>query len=107
MATALDPRFKDLKCLPKAEREPVWVKLSVLVREGEPALQPREEEEDEGEEEDPGPPKKKLLIAVSDSESDEEPPVDNVVQRYRVGNCAENIKIHSLILKTCICVWTL
>ncbi len=27
IATALDPRFKDLKCLPKNERTEVWTKV--------------------------------------------------------------------------------
>ena len=78
MATALDPRFKDLKCLPRAERESVWAKLSELVKEEEPALQPLREE-------NPEPPKKKtaLLLMGSDSESDEGTPEDNTVERYK------------------------
>ncbi|XP_074549889.1 E3 SUMO-protein ligase ZBED1-like [Halichoeres trimaculatus] len=74
VATALDPRFKDLKSLPKAEREPVWAKLRELVK-GE-----------ESSEENPEPPKKKtaLLLMPSESESDEETPVDNTVERYKV-----------------------
>lgn len=62
MATALDPRFKDLKWLPRAEREPVWAKLSELVKGEEPALQPLGEE---------NPEKTALLLIGSDSESDE------------------------------------
>ncbi|KAF1384029.1 hypothetical protein PFLUV_G00137990 [Perca fluviatilis] len=79
VATALDPRFKDLKCLPRAEREPVWAKLSELVKREEPALQPLGEK-------NPEPPKKKtaLLLMGSDSESDEETPEDNTVERYKV-----------------------
>ncbi|KAJ7995639.1 hypothetical protein DPEC_G00246670 [Dallia pectoralis] len=69
VATALDPRLKDIKCLPRAEREPVWAKLRELVKGEEPALQPLGEES-------PEPPKKKtaLLLMGSDSESDEETP---------------------------------
>ncbi len=76
VATALDPRFKDLKCLPRAEREPVWANLSELVKGEEPALQPLGEK-------NPEPPKKKtaLLLIGSDSESDEETPEDNTVER--------------------------
>ncbi|KAL2102124.1 hypothetical protein ACEWY4_001292 [Coilia grayii] len=79
MATALDPRFKDLKCLPRADREPVCAKLSELVKGEEPALQPLREE-------NPEPPKKKiaLLLMGSESESDEETPEDNTVERYKV-----------------------
>lgn len=44
VSTALDPRFKDLKCLPTAEREPVWAKLSELVKGEESAQQPSIEE---------------------------------------------------------------
>ncbi|XP_055065255.2 E3 SUMO-protein ligase ZBED1-like [Misgurnus anguillicaudatus] len=79
VATALDPRFKDLKCLPRAEREPVWAKLSELLKEEEPALQTLREE-------NPEPPKKKtaLLLIGSDSESDEEKPEDSTVERYKV-----------------------
>ena len=79
LATALDPWFKDLKCLPRAEREPVWAKLSEMVRREESALQlPREENLE--------PPKKKtaLLLMGSESESEEETPVDNAVERYKV-----------------------
>uniref|UniRef100_A0A1A8J0N4 Uncharacterized protein n=1 Tax=Nothobranchius kuhntae TaxID=321403 RepID=A0A1A8J0N4_NOTKU len=61
VATALDPRFKDLKCLPRAERELVWVKLRELVKGQEPTLKPLREE-------NPEPPKKKraLLLMGSD-----------------------------------------
>lgn len=65
--------------MPRAEREPVWAKLSELVKGEEPALQPLGEE-------NPEPPKKKtaLLLIGSDSESDEETPEDNTVERYKV-----------------------
>ena len=68
VATALDPRFKDLRCLPRAEREEVWHKISEMLKDREPASQPSGEEmEDE-------PPKKKmtLLLMGSESESDDE-----------------------------------
>ena len=33
IATALDPRFKDLKCIPRAERTRVWASVTNLVKE--------------------------------------------------------------------------
>ncbi|KAK0133861.1 hypothetical protein N1851_030604 [Merluccius polli] len=43
VATALDPRFKDLRCLPRAEREEVWRKLSEMLKDREPASPPSTE----------------------------------------------------------------
>ncbi|KAJ8006715.1 hypothetical protein DPEC_G00110090 [Dallia pectoralis] len=77
VATALEPRFKDIKCLPRAEREPVWAKLRELVKGEEPALQPLREES-------PEPPKKKTALLLMGSDSDEETPEDNTVERYKV-----------------------
>ncbi|KAJ8404742.1 hypothetical protein AAFF_G00336050 [Aldrovandia affinis] len=81
VATALDPRFKDLKCLPRAEREEVWRTLSEMLKDGKPASQPSREEME------PEPPKKKkmaLLLMGSESESEDEAPSDNTQDRYRV-----------------------
>ncbi|XP_030613050.1 zinc finger BED domain-containing protein 4-like [Archocentrus centrarchus] len=62
MATVLDPRFKDLKCLPREEREGVWKKLEELLQDG--SIKATSEPTDE-------PPKKKgLLCFSSDSDSD-------------------------------------
>lgn len=33
MATVLDPRFKDLKCLARGEREEVWTSLEALLQQ--------------------------------------------------------------------------
>ncbi|KAI9541417.1 hypothetical protein NQZ68_029785 [Dissostichus eleginoides] len=65
LATALDPRFKDLKGLPRTKRGEVWLKLSEMLKDSQPAQQP---------EPLPEPPKKRraLLLMGSDSESDEE-----------------------------------
>ncbi|KAL2099535.1 hypothetical protein ACEWY4_003929 [Coilia grayii] len=76
IATALDPRFKDLKCLPRAERSEVWasVREHVVVAE-----KPVEEKTSE-------PPKKKLTLLANSSESDseqEDDSIENNVRRYR------------------------
>ncbi|KAL2078815.1 hypothetical protein ACEWY4_026500 [Coilia grayii] len=75
MATALDPRFKDLKCLPRSEREAVWKSVKE-----ESAQQPEPHRETE-----PDPPKKKmnLLLTASDSEEEGDPTSDMTVDRYR------------------------
>ncbi|KAF7658133.1 hypothetical protein LDENG_00017050 [Lucifuga dentata] len=77
LATALDPRFKDLKSLPKSEREDVWTKLGGMLHEQSPRRSPQTSED--------GPPKKKmsLLQMGSDSESDEEAQPDRAIHRYR------------------------
>ncbi|XP_071754854.1 E3 SUMO-protein ligase ZBED1-like, partial [Centroberyx gerrardi] len=74
VATAVDPRFKDLKCLPRSEREEVWR----LIKE-ETAQQPNKETRE------PEPPKKKmsLLLVASDSEDEGEAAADTSVDRYR------------------------
>ncbi|XP_053289765.1 E3 SUMO-protein ligase ZBED1-like [Pleuronectes platessa] len=68
LATALDPRFKDLRCLSKAEREEVWQKLSQMLKDRDTESQPCSDEME------PEPPKKKvaLLLLGSESESDED-----------------------------------
>lgn len=78
VATVLDPHFKDLKCLARADREAVWAKLRGLVKGEESAVLPQMEE-------NTAPPKKKiaLLVMGSDSESDDETPADNAVERYK------------------------
>ncbi|CAL8234820.1 unnamed protein product, partial [Arctogadus glacialis] len=67
LATALDPRFKDLKTLPKSEREEVWTTLGGMLHEQSPRRSPQTSAD--------GPPNKKmslLLQMCSDSDSDEE-----------------------------------
>ncbi|KAK0142997.1 hypothetical protein N1851_018895 [Merluccius polli] len=36
LASVLDPRFKDLKCLPRGEREEVWTRLEEMLQEAAP-----------------------------------------------------------------------
>ncbi|XP_019211076.1 zinc finger BED domain-containing protein 1 [Oreochromis niloticus] len=70
VATALDPRFKDLKCLPREKREQVWTILENMLQAAEPrradSLQPSTE--------DDGPAQKKRrseLLLGSDSDSED------------------------------------
>ena len=61
IATALDPRFKDLKCIPRAERSEVWALVTNLVKEQMViAGKPIEEKTSE-------PPKKKLTLLAPSS----------------------------------------
>ncbi|XP_038594769.1 zinc finger BED domain-containing protein 4-like [Micropterus salmoides] len=73
IATVLDPRFKDLKCLPKIDREAVWTTLERMLQQESP----RKTHDD-------GPSRKKisLLQMGSDSESEDEE-VQPAIQRYR------------------------
>ncbi|KAI7790272.1 putative zinc finger BED domain-containing protein 1-like [Triplophysa rosa] len=77
LATALDPRFKDLKSLPKSEREEVWTSLGGILYEQSPRRSLLTSQD--------GPPRKKtqLLQMGSDSESDEEVQPDRDIHRYR------------------------
>lgn len=64
--TALDPRFKNLKCLLIPGREEVWQKLREILKVREPASSPS------GEGTDSEPPKRKLAQLLTESESDNE-----------------------------------
>ena len=96
IATLCDPRFKDLKCLPKEERGEVWALLRNLMledRDGMCSEPVRRETED---------PKKQrmssflLASADTDSEEEEEESIDKALDRYRVepklqmGDCPLN-----------------
>lgn len=81
IATALDPRFKDLKCIPRDERDEVWASVVNMMKEERPAQQPSAEATERQ------PPKKRrmsLLLGSSDSETDEEEDsIANCVDRYK------------------------
>ncbi|XP_041830824.1 E3 SUMO-protein ligase ZBED1-like isoform X2 [Melanotaenia boesemani] len=78
MATALDPRFKDLKSIPKDERDEVWTWLGEMLAEAGPApAQPTEDE--------PAAKKSLLLLCSSDSDSDKEEP--RLLARYKAEPC--------------------
>ncbi|KAJ8375317.1 hypothetical protein SKAU_G00058970 [Synaphobranchus kaupii] len=67
VATALDPRFKDLKSIHKNERDEVWTWIEEMLRgseAGPAAPQPTEDE--------PAAKKSLLLLCSSDSDSDKE-----------------------------------
>ena len=96
IATLCDPRFKDLKCLPKEVRGEVWALLRSLMLEAKGGMRSasvRRETED---------PKKKrmppVLLASSDtdSEEEEEESIDKALDRYRaepklqMGDCPLN-----------------
>ena len=80
IATALDPRFKDLKCLPRAERSEVWALVTNMLMEDKVVAEKPVKETSE-------PPKKpKLTLLVDSSESDseqEDDSIENSVRRYR------------------------
>ncbi|XP_031165323.1 zinc finger BED domain-containing protein 1-like [Sander lucioperca] len=62
IASALDPRFKDLKYLQRGDREEVWTSLEVLLQNKPSTATPEPAEE---------PPKKRsLLLFASDTDSD-------------------------------------
>ncbi|KAL7888777.1 hypothetical protein AOLI_G00037510 [Acnodon oligacanthus] len=68
IATALDPRFKDLKCLPKDEKSETWASLHNLMMAEMPAPQPSPEATEMQ------PPKKRrmtvFLMGSSDTDTD-------------------------------------
>ncbi|KAJ8364362.1 hypothetical protein SKAU_G00131930 [Synaphobranchus kaupii] len=81
IATALDPRFKDLKCLPKDERSEVWASVRDLVM-GETHAQPPPAEPTE----EPSPKKGRMsiLLGSSDTDSDaEEESIEHCMDRYK------------------------
>lgn len=80
IATALDPRFKDLRSVPKTDREAVWTTLAGMLHEDSPRGSHTAEE---------GPAKKRLSLLQmdSDSESEEEVQQDRAIQRYRAEPC--------------------
>ncbi|MGL5599041.1 MAG: hAT family dimerization domain-containing protein [Aeromonas sp.] len=80
IATALDPRFKDLKCIPRAERGEVWASVTNLLKEQRVVA----EEPVEATTSKPSKRKFALLAASSESDSEhEEDSIENGVRRYR------------------------
>ncbi|KAJ8369766.1 hypothetical protein SKAU_G00097940 [Synaphobranchus kaupii] len=74
VATAFNPRFKDLECLPRYEREEVWR----FIKE-------EESQQADNKTREPEPLKKKrsLLLVSSDSEDEGQAAADISVVRYR------------------------
>ncbi|XP_039899173.1 E3 SUMO-protein ligase ZBED1-like [Simochromis diagramma] len=82
IATALDPRFKDLKCLPKDERREVWTLVHDLLMAETQAQQPSVQIKEE-----PSPKKSKMsifLLGSSDSDTEEE--------EDSIGRCLDRYK---------------
>ncbi|KAJ8333570.1 hypothetical protein SKAU_G00415780 [Synaphobranchus kaupii] len=79
VASALDPRFKDLKCLNKADRAEVWGLIRALLQEME---RERPAQPDQVE---PEPPTKKptLMLAHESSSDEEEDSVEQCLERYK------------------------
>ena len=83
VSTTLDPRFKDIRCLPRAKRAEVWQKLSEILKDREPT--PQASREDVKLE----PPKKMVLLLMgSESESDNEAlSTYKTLGRYKAEPC--------------------
>ena len=81
ITTALDPKFKDLKCLPKYERSEVWASVRDLMMTETHAQQPPAETTEELS------PKKRrtsILLGSSDSDTDdEEESIEHCLARYK------------------------
>ncbi|XP_074988858.1 serine/threonine-protein phosphatase CPPED1 isoform X2 [Caretta caretta] len=76
IATALNPRIKNLKCLPKSEWDKVWSMLSEVLKEQHFAAETTE----------PEPPKKKinlLLVASDSNDENEHASVRSALDHYR------------------------
>ncbi|XP_058619761.1 E3 SUMO-protein ligase ZBED1-like [Onychostoma macrolepis] len=80
-ATAFDPRFKDLKCLPKDERNEVWTSVSNQVMATSPGKQQSNET---AEQQSPKKRRMSVLLVTSDSETDEdEESIEQCLNRYK------------------------
>nr|XP_047126356.1 E3 SUMO-protein ligase ZBED1-like [Hydra vulgaris] len=80
IATALDPRFKDLKCIPRVERGEVWVSITNLLKEQRVIA----DEPVEAAISKPSKRKFALLVASSESDSEQEKDsIENNVRRYK------------------------
>ncbi|XP_035770678.1 uncharacterized protein LOC102788121 [Neolamprologus brichardi] len=95
IATALDPRFKDLKCLPKDERREVWTLVHDLLMAETQAQQPSVQIKEE-----PSPKKSKMsifLLGSSDSDTEEEEDsIGRCLERYKGGGRAAHGLLCSL-----------
>uniref|UniRef100_A0AAV2KJU4 Uncharacterized protein n=1 Tax=Knipowitschia caucasica TaxID=637954 RepID=A0AAV2KJU4_KNICA len=80
VATALDPRFKDLKCLSKPDRVQVWDSVRALLQEmeKEKPAQPDNQVTPE-----PATKKPALLLAPESSSDEEEDSIEKCLERYK------------------------
>lgn len=81
IATVIDPRFKDLKCLSKDERNEVWTSVSKLLMTETLGKQESKETTDQ---QTPNKRRISVLLFTSDSESDEvEESIEQCLNRYK------------------------
>ncbi|XP_060792633.1 E3 SUMO-protein ligase ZBED1-like [Neoarius graeffei] len=80
VATALDPRFKDLKCLSKPDRVLVWDSIHALLQELGKGSQAERDNKST-----PEPEKKKpaLMLTQESSSDEEEDHVDQCIEHYK------------------------
>ncbi|XP_019219017.1 uncharacterized protein LOC109203771 [Oreochromis niloticus] len=78
VATALDPRFKGLKCLSRPDRAEVWRLISALLRERQRPAQPEQPATYE-----PSKKRSALMFASESSSDEEEDYIEKCVERYR------------------------
>ncbi|XP_035469698.2 E3 SUMO-protein ligase ZBED1-like [Scophthalmus maximus] len=80
VATALDPRFKDLKCLSKPDRAEVWGTVRALLREREMERPAQPDNQVTS-----APPTKKpnLMLAHESSSDKEEDSTEQCLERYK------------------------
>nr|XP_055040804.1 E3 SUMO-protein ligase ZBED1-like [Misgurnus anguillicaudatus] len=79
VATALDPRFKDLKCLSRADRAEVWSSICALLRERGDGLAQR----DKPVLAEPLKKRSCLMSAPDSSSDDEDDCIEKCVERYK------------------------
>ena len=91
IASALDPRFKDVKFLPRGERDELWDSLQGLLQKEPSGATPQPVEE-------PAKKRRNLLLFASESDSDADMEGPN-----RALNCYR--AAHSISMDDCPLLW--